>query len=84
MRSGLVKRTNFKIMFWKRKGRIEHTVKGHIFIPPPPPPKKEFETMLEILRDAEKFDNTNEIDVRNNTLQNLVDYINEFRSKNSS
>lgn len=70
-------------MFWKRKTKVVNSGLGPI-MSPPPPPKKEFETMLEILRDAEKFDNANEIEVRNNTLQNLVDYINEFRLKNIS
>ena len=72
-------------MFWKRKAKVVNSSLGlGPLILPPPPPKKEFKTMLEILRDAEKFDNANEIDVRNNTLQNLVDYINEFRLKNIS
>lgn len=74
-------------MFWKRKTILVNSNIGQVPLmrnPPPPPPKKEFETMLEILRDAEKFDNANEIDVRNNTLQNLVDYINDFRLKNIS
>lgn len=72
-------------MFWKRKTKLVNSNLGlGPLILPQSPPKKEFETMLEILRDAEKFDNANEIDVRNNTLQNLVDYINEFRLKNIS
>lgn len=70
-------------MFWKRKPKVINTSLGPI-ISSQTPPKKEFETMLEILRDAEKFDNANEIEVRNNTLQNLVDYINDFRLKNIS
>jgi len=72
-------------MFWRRKTKVVNSNIGlRPLILPPPPPKKEFETMLEILRDAEKYDNANEIDVRNNTLQNLVDYINDFRLKNSA
>ena len=81
MRSGFVKRINFKIMFWKRKERIEQTAKGHIFIPPPPPPKKEFEIMLEILRDAEKFDNAGEKDVSNATLKTLCEFIERHVSR---
>lgn len=68
-------------MFWKRKERIDYTAKGHIFIPPPPPPKKEFETMLEILRDAEKYDNAGEKDVSNATLKNLCEFIERHVSR---
>lgn len=75
-------------MFWKRKRKTKavNSNIGQVLLMrnPPPPQKKEFKTMLEILRDAEKFDNANEIDVRNNTLQNLVDYINDFRLKDIS
>lgn len=67
-------------MFWKRKERIEFTAKGNIFMPPPPP-KKEFETMLEILRDAEKFDNAGEKDVSNSTLKTLSEFIECYVSR---
>lgn len=70
-------------MFWKRKERIEHTAKGHIFIPPPPPSKKDFETMLELLRDAEKFDNTGEKDVSDATLKNLCEFIERYVARSS-
>jgi hypothetical protein len=82
-----MKKTKIKNMFWKRETKAVNSNIGQVLLmrnPPPPPPKKEFETMLEILRDAEKYDNANEIDVRNNTLQNLVDYINDFRLKNKN
>ena len=70
-------------MFWKRKERIEYTAKGHIFIPPPPPPKKDFETMLELLRDAEKFDNAGEKGVSNSTLKNLCEFIERYVARSS-
>ncbi len=68
-------------MFWKRKERVEFTAKSNMFIPPPPPPKKEFETMLELLRDAEKFDNAGEKDVCFATLRNLSEFIERYSAK---
>jgi hypothetical protein len=65
-------------MFWKRKEKIECEYLGHIVCPPPPPPKKEFETMLELLRDAEKFDNAGEKDVSNATLKYLGEFIERY------
>jgi hypothetical protein len=78
-----VKPIKIIIMFWKRKEKITHTAKGHIFIPPPPPPKKDFETMLELLRDAEKFDNAGEKDVSNATLKNLCEFIERYVERSS-
>lgn len=67
-------------MFWKRKNRNSITAKGVPFVLPQPPAKKEFETMLEILRDAEKYDNAGEYDVCNLTLNNLKQYIDKYTS----
>jgi hypothetical protein len=64
-------------MFWKRKEKIECDYLGHITCPPPPP-KKEFETMLELLRVAEKFDRDGEKDVSNTTLKNLCEFIERY------
>ena len=40
-----------------------------------PLPKKEFENMLELLRDAEKYDSSGEFQISKDVLGNLVKYI---------
>ena len=42
-------------MFWNRKVKTTNGALGLLQIPPIPP-KKEFSTMLEMLRDTEKYD----------------------------
>lgn len=60
-------------MFWERKEtRIVRS--DHIFVVPPPPPKKHFVTMLEVLKDAEKYDNSGDIDVSKKLLKTLCEY----------
>jgi len=67
-------------MFWKRKEKV---VIGNLgpFLVPPIPAKREFETMLEILRDAEKYDTGNDIEVRNALLTTLCEHIEIFKTK---
>lgn len=43
--------------------------------------KKEFQTMYEILKDAEKYDNANEKDVCISTLTILSEFIEKYKSK---
>lgn len=62
-------------MFWKRKEDIRISSIGLISVPPP---KKEFETMLQILRDAEKYDNAGEMEVSKDTLNTLCEFINRY------
>lgn len=70
------------ISFWKRKEKITRGTLGPLLMPPIPP-RKEFETMLEILRDAEKFDNNGEKSVSNSTLRTLCEFIEVHIAKNS-
>lgn len=67
-------------MFWKRKQKTTIGALGPIQIPPIPP-KKEFSTMLEMLRDAEKYDTENESECRDTILTGLCEYIERFKVK---
>jgi len=67
-------------MFWKRKEKTTIGALGQIQIPPIPP-KKEFSTMLEMLRDAEKYDTENENECRDTILTGLCEYIERFKAK---
>ena len=67
-------------MFWKRKEKVVKGRFGPLLIPPIPA-KKEFEIMLEILRDAEKYDTGNDIEVRNVLLTTLCEHIEIFKTK---
>lgn len=62
----------------KVKKEFEISDKFPGFIPPPPPSNKVFETMFELLRDAEKYDNAGEKGVSNATLNNLCDFIDDY------
>lgn len=64
-------------MFWKRKQEVIHGGLG-LLSKIPTPPKKQFATMLEILKDAEKYDNEGEKELSNKMLINLCEYINKF------
>lgn len=65
-------------MFWENKKQKE---KREIFSPPSPPPKIEFQTMMELLMDAEKYNRNGEKVVSNATLRNLCEYIERHASK---
>ncbi len=67
-------------MYWKRK---EKTTIGELglMLTPPVPPKKEFSTMLEMLRDAEKYDAESENECRDTILTGLCEYIERFKDK---
>lgn len=67
-------------MFWKRESKIVKGSLGPLLITPIPP-KREFQTMLEILRDAEKYDNGNDIEFRNALLTTLIEHIEIFKTK---
>jgi len=71
-------------MFWNEKTR-GGLVNGDIpmrFLPTPP--KKEIQLMRELLRDIEKYDNTNDIEVRNVLLTALSEQIEVFKTKSVS
>lgn len=70
-------------MFWKRETKIVKGSLGPLLIPPIPA-KREFQTMLEILRDAEKYDNGNDIEVRDVLLSTLCEQIDMFKSKSKT
>ena len=67
-------------MFWKREPKIVKGSLGPLLIPPIPA-KREFQTMLEILRDAEKYDTGKDIEVRNVLLTTLCEHIETFKAK---
>jgi len=67
-------------MFWNRKEKVVIGNLGPLLMPPIPA-KREFETMLEILKDAEKYDNGNDIEVRNALLTTLCEHIEVFKTK---
>ena len=63
-------------MFWTRKSIAKLTGKGKPYLEPEKTlPKKEFETMYELLKDAEKYDGMNETLMSENILEGLVNYI---------
>lgn len=64
-------------MFWKRKNKTIFTQLGPV-AQIPIPAKKEFETMFEILKDAEKYDHAEEYGVSDMVLKDLVKYINDY------
>lgn len=65
-------------MFWKREQEIRNGELGPLIMPTDPP-KKEFKTMLEMLKDAEKYDNAGELDVSKSTLTALCKYIEKYK-----
>lgn len=67
-------------MIWKRKEEIASTKLGPISVPPVPA-RKEFETMLQLLIEAEKFDMNGESFARNMILSALVEYIEQYKIK---
>lgn len=80
-------------MFWERKEKqfiggstnkeYNTPSSDDIIIPQyrlPTPPKKEFETMLQVLRDAEKYDKAGDVEVRNYLLTALSDHIEKFKT----
>lgn len=66
-------------MFWRRKPKVTDGALG-LLLQPPIPPKKEFETMLELLRDAEKYDIAEESDSSKAVLRELQARIDAFCS----
>jgi hypothetical protein len=67
-------------MFWSRKDKNINTRIGPILVPPIPP-KREFNIMLEILRDSEKYDNEGERELSKKMLLSLKEYIDEYFEK---
>ena len=54
-------------------------ISNQIYISPPPPPsRKEFITMLSLLRDAEKYDNAGDSEISESILKTLSEYINDY------
>lgn len=70
-------------MFWKREKRTTVGVLG-VMEMPPIPPKKQFATMLEILRDAEKYDNEGDKEVSDAMLTNLCEFIERYKASGRS
>lgn len=68
------------LKFWKRKEKHTYTRLGHSFVPPPTPPKPQYETMLDLLREAESLENKGEKDTSNEVLKTLCNYINKYTS----
>ena len=66
-------------MFWKRDKKITAGDLGMLEIPPIPP-KKQFATMLEMLRDSEKYDNEGEKEVSIEILTSLCKYIERYKN----
>jgi hypothetical protein len=70
-------------MFWKRDKEV--TCNGGFLIESTPiPPKKEFSVMLELLRDAEKFDAEGEKELSSDLLTILSSYIRKVQDKNKN
>ena len=66
-------------MFWKRKKKVNHYPNGlGPLLEIPIPPKKEYKNMLELLRDAEKYDVQGEKEIAKDKLKVLTKYITEY------
>ncbi len=65
-------------MILKREEKVSHGGLGKVLIPLIPQ-KKQFSTMLEMLRDAEKYDNEGEKDVSDAMLTNLCEFIERYK-----
>jgi len=52
--------------------------------PPPPPPKKRYRVMLELVNDAEKHENSGELELRDKVLANLCEYIESKKVKKTT
>ncbi len=70
-------------MFWTREPKKAVGALGMLEIQPILP-KKQFETMLEMLRDAEKYDNNGEKDVSTAILTNLCEFIERYKAGSRS
>ena len=67
------------------KGKLRQELDEYVLksggVPILPPQKRCFLTMFELLKDAEKYDNENEIEIRNATLTTLREYIERVIAK---
>jgi hypothetical protein len=66
-------------MFWKREQKTTIGDLGMLEILPMPQ-KKQFATMMEMLRDSEKYDNEGEKDVSIAMLTNLCEFIERYKT----
>lgn len=64
-------------MFWKRKKIIRHTPLG-LMSDIPVPPRNEYQNMLELLKDSEKYDSSGEKELSINLLETLSTYIGRY------
>jgi len=67
-------------MFWHRDRIESRTAKRHVFIAPPPPANKHFKLMLELIKDAEKYDNSGQKDISEAILDLLCKKIEAYKS----
>lgn len=72
-------------MFEKVKKNKNNGLKDLIAtnLPPPLPQKKQFSTMNELLRDAEKYDNEGEKEIRDIILTTLCEFIEKYKMDNA-
>jgi hypothetical protein len=68
-------------MSWNSKKQIVSSIGGLPLEVPPMPQKKEFETMHELLNDAEKYDNASEKEASEAVLTILCEYIERFKRR---
>lgn len=62
-------------MFWKNKEESALFADKGLFLPPPPPPKRKFLIMMDLLKDAEAWDEKGETDICNKLLSLLSEKI---------
>lgn len=68
-------------MDWTRTEKVNHDGRLGPTLDIPLPPRKEFVNMLELLKDAEKYNSQEEDRISIGILENLKTYINEYISK---
>ena len=68
-------------MFWKREKKIISSIAGMPLLVPPIPPKKEYLHMLELLKEAEHFSNSDDKQIEIDLLELLVKAISRCKSK---
>ena len=70
-------------MFWKRKEIVSYKSNFALELPPVPP-KKEYEIMLELLRNAEHLSHSGEFEVEKEQLEIVKSVIDRYINKDSS
>jgi len=62
----------------KKRGNYNDAISTFVAIPPPP--RKEFVTIRNLVDNIENYDNRSEFEVRNNSIDSLIQYLEKYKS----